>query len=133
MSSATICNDAAVFADQVMRRHLGVGVAQPVQRGLSAMHAGIMQHHEVRLCAVAARPEIGRRVPVRASPDQRTDSLAERARIPATGKAVAIGIEAQTVTLGTALREEVDLRLIGRGVGRAVAAELGLLVEAATL
>ncbi len=39
--------DPAVLLDQIMGRHLGLGVAQPRQGGLARLHAGIVQHQHV--------------------------------------------------------------------------------------
>ncbi|AEM41804.1 hypothetical protein KVU_1965 [Ketogulonicigenium vulgare WSH-001] len=50
-------------------------------------------------------------------------SRAEGRGVPATGKAVAIGVDAAPVTLGAATGQKIALRLVGRTIGGAVALE----------
>ena len=55
--------DRAVLLDEIMRADLGLRVAQPVERGFGALHAGIMQHQHVdraHIGRLAAAAVIGR-------------------------------------------------------------------------
>ena len=54
-------DDAPVRKHDVVGRHLGVRIAQPRQRRLIVGHAGVVQQDHIRLHAILALIEIGRR------------------------------------------------------------------------
>ncbi len=51
--------DATVLLDQIVGRHLGLRIAQALQRLLARAHAGVVQHQHVRRRAPDV--EVGRR------------------------------------------------------------------------
>lgn len=53
----------SVLPDQVMRRHLGHRVTQPLQRRRSPLHRGVVNHHQRRGQTIPTRTKIRRGVP----------------------------------------------------------------------
>ena len=53
-------HDAAVLVDEVMARHPRLGVAQPIERRLGALHAGVVQQDDVGVRRPRARRDWAR-------------------------------------------------------------------------
>lgn len=105
--------DHARLGDKPMRRYFVLWVAEALKGISTTGHRRVMQHDQAGTRAPAPRVEIGR-----GGQAGLLGNGAEGAGVPSTGKAIAIRVQSQTVTVRPTCGQERLLCAVFRVIGR---------------